>query len=90
MWCAWLLMKVYKPSSCDLHTVRYTSQSQEISKYVPCSSIDINECTTSNGDCEHNCANTDGSFICSCHTGYQLDENGLNCNGENTFIMAIQ
>ena len=57
---------------------------------ILCSSIDINECTTSNGGCEHSCTNTIGSFTCSCATGYQLDENGLNCNGESTFIMAIQ
>ena len=57
---------------------------------IPCSSLDINECDTANGGCEHNCTNTVGSFICSCYTGYQLDGNELNCNGENTFIMAIQ
>ena len=48
-----------------------------------CCSIDINECNTGNGGCEHNCTNTIGSFTCSCDTGYQLDENGLNCSGKN-------
>ena len=48
-------------------------------------SIDINECETANGGCEHNCTNTIGSFFCSCYAGYQLDENGLNCSGERSW-----
>ena len=51
--------------------------------------LDINECNTTNGGCEHICTNTIGSFNCSCDTGYQLDENGLNCSGESTYIIAI-
>ena len=81
----------YNPSSYGLpYNICYTSQSQEISKYVLCSPIDIDECATSNAVCEHNCTNTIGSFTCSCDTGYQLDRNGLNCTGENTSIIAIQ
>ena len=45
-------------------------------------SIDINECETANGGCEQMCSNTIGSFACSCTVGYRLDENGLNCTGE--------
>lgn len=41
--------------------------------------IDIDECIDS--DCEQNCTNTDGSYICSCHSGYTLDSNGKNCSG---------
>ena len=48
---------------------------------------DINECNTSNGGCEHSCTNTIGSFNCSCDTGYQLDGNGLNCNGKKLLKM---
>ncbi|KAK7507523.1 hypothetical protein BaRGS_00001458, partial [Batillaria attramentaria] len=33
---------------------------------------DINECATDNGGCEHNCANSDGSYECSCRQGYSL------------------
>ena len=49
--------------------------------------IDINECNTTNGGCEHSCTNTIGSFICNCELGYQLDENGLNCNGKKLLKM---
>ena len=40
---------------------------------------DINECTEDS--CDHNCTNTNGSFICSCNNGYELDDNGRSCNG---------
>ena len=46
-------------------------------------SIDINECNTGNGGCEHTCTNSDGSFTCSCDTGYQLDSN-KHCSGRQT------
>ena len=48
-----------------------------------CVSIaDINECNSSNGGCEQTCTNVDGSFFCSCWSGYTLDNNSLNCTGE--------
>ena len=47
-----------------------------------CCITDINECDTANGGCEHNCIDTIGSSTCSCHEGHLLDQNGLNCSGE--------
>ena len=35
-----------------------------------CCSLDINECNSTNGGCEHSCTNTIGSYICSCDRGY--------------------
>lgn len=40
---------------------------------------DENECQTNNGECEHNCENTIGSFRCSCHTGFKLSDDGKSC-----------
>ena len=43
---------------------------------------DIDECsdrTTEN--CTQICTNTNGSFICECNTGFQLDNDGVTCNG---------
>jgi len=40
---------------------------------------DIDECTDFNGDCEHNCTNTNGSYYCTCDEGYTLDKDGHNC-----------
>ncbi|CAD5125803.1 DgyrCDS14009 [Dimorphilus gyrociliatus] len=35
--------------------------------------VDIDECLTSNGDCERHCINTFGSYECSCGLGYKTD-----------------
>ena len=43
---------------------------------------DVNECTSENGGCVHACNNTEGSFVCSCDLGYELDTDGLSCKGE--------
>ena len=43
--------------------------------------LDVNECLTDNGGCEHVCNNTLGSHICSCRDGYQLL--GSSCIGES-------
>ena len=47
--------------------------------------LDINEC---NGDheCDHSCTNVDGSFICSCDPGYQLQSDRRTCEG---FIVLL-
>ena len=42
---------------------------------------DTNECLSRNGGCAHNCSNTDGSFVCSCVSGYELGTDGMACNG---------
>lgn len=45
------------------------------------SSLDIDECNTGSSVCDINadCLDTDGSFVCSCKTGYSGD--GMSCNG---------
>ncbi len=48
---------------------------------------DINECNSNNGGCAQNCANTLGSFQCSCENGYTLAANGRACN---SMFVAIQ
>ena len=46
---------------------------------------DVNECTDNNGGCEHSCVNNEGSYSCSCKSGYSLNSNGKNCSGKNMF-----
>ncbi|CAH1245436.1 SCUBE1 [Branchiostoma lanceolatum] len=37
-----------------------------------CCSTDVNECSSGNGGCDHTCVNTQGSYHCTCQTGYLL------------------
>ena len=47
---------------------------------------DIDECEVRNGGCQHSCANTLGSFRCSCDQGYRLSDDALRCEGRETNI----
>lgn len=40
---------------------------------------DIDECANNNGGCQHECKNTIGSYLCSCHNGFTLHDNGHDC-----------
>lgn len=42
-------------------------------------STDVDECAVNNGGCQHECKNTLGSYVCSCHNGYTLQDNGHDC-----------
>ena len=42
---------------------------------------DKDECLVQNGGCVQFCHNTEGSYTCSCRTGFFLDTGGLNCLG---------
>lgn len=43
--------------------------------------VDINECQTGTDNCQQNCINTHGSFICSCESGYIMNSDGATCTG---------
>ena len=51
--------------------------------------IDINECETDNGGCQQNCHNRDGSFYCSCNSGYIISVNHLDCDGKFCYLLYI-
>ncbi len=42
----------------------------------------MNECATANGGCAQICTNNNGSFWCSCNTGYTLSPDELGCDGK--------
>ena len=43
--------------------------------------VDIDECKTGNGRCQHKCVNTEGSFYCMCKKGYKLAADERRCKG---------
>ena len=51
--------------------------------------VDVNECNTNNGGCEDSCVNTDGSYYCTCDTGYSLDSNKHDCNGKMNYNISV-
>lgn len=46
---------------------------------MPC--VDVNECRYYQGVCDHKCENTEGSYRCSCTSGFQLSNDGSSCDG---------
>lgn len=52
-------------------------------KYYCISNADIDECFLQRYDCSTSakCMNTNGSFMCVCSTGYQLQDDGITCQG---------
>lgn len=45
----------------------------------PTRCVDINECLTDNGGCQHNCTNTPGSYQCTCHPTFKIQSDGKSC-----------
>ena len=43
---------------------------------------DTDECSLRIDNCVQTCTNTEGSFLCGCNTGFQLNRDGATCNGE--------
>ncbi|KAF2364421.1 EGF-like domain [Trinorchestia longiramus] len=41
--------------------------------------IDVDECDTTNGGCDHACINTMGGHVCSCRPGYTLLSDNATC-----------
>ena len=47
--------------------------------------LDIDECAANTDNCDDTngaCANTAGSFTCSCNAGYELQTDGFTCSGK--------
>ncbi|XP_072320720.1 complement factor H-like [Eucyclogobius newberryi] len=40
---------------------------------------DVDECIEGKHHCQHRCINTPGSYLCSCHHGYQPSPDGTSC-----------
>ena len=58
--------------------------------YLICIHIDINECEENIHICGlHGCNNTNGSYECICNNGYELDDTGKACTGNNTSRIIV-
>ena len=44
-------------------------------------SSDIDECSLGNAGCNQTCHDVDGSYFCSCYSGYQLATDQHTCTG---------
>ena len=42
---------------------------------------DIYECKVNNGDCDHHCINSAGSYICTCDEGFAMGTDARSCLG---------
>ena len=51
--------------------------------------LDQNECEISNGGCQHQCKNVNGSFVCHCNEGFFLDSNGKSCSGKHEISIRV-
>ncbi|XP_070570968.1 multiple epidermal growth factor-like domains protein 6 [Ptychodera flava] len=52
-------------------------------------STDVNECDHDNGGCDQACVNTDGSYYCTCRSGFTLTLDGHHCDdGINECLLA--
>ncbi|XP_070569387.1 epidermal growth factor-like protein 6 [Ptychodera flava] len=49
----------------------------------PTCDIDVNECLTNNGGCDHSCINNHGSYSCVCQVGFILAIDAHNCEVQN-------
>ena len=47
---------------------------------MACVGIDVNECNTDNGGCDHICTNREGDYQCSCRTGFSLRGDNRTCD----------
>lgn len=57
--------------------------------FLPLLNVDANECLLHNGDCLQTCKNTNGSFQCSCMTGFELNVDNRTCNGKNIHTVYL-
>ena len=51
--------------------------------------VDINECEGYSG-CHQVCNNTEGSYYCSCNTGFVLVVDNRTCEGNYVYMYVVQ
>ena len=59
--------------------------STKLTMFSVCTSVynaDVDECREQYDECDQDCKNIDGSYLCGCSSGFLLDTNGRSCNGK--------
>ena len=59
-------------------------------RYLILSTIDQNECESGSHSCDQVCINTEGSYTCSCRSGYELGSDGESCIGTCPYAIALE
>ncbi|XP_076255661.1 tolloid-like protein 1 tolkin [Rhynchophorus ferrugineus] len=62
-----------------MRVVFYSDTSVQKTGFAAVFFVDMDECAINHGNCQHECLNTLGSYVCACHNGYTLHENGRDC-----------
>ena len=76
--CTTHMYHTHVPHTCThTHTHAHTCTQTHTLTFSP----DINECLLGNGQCDHDCHNTIGSYYCTCQMGYLLLEDHRGCTG---------
>lgn len=52
--------------------------------------VDVNECAENMDDCAQLCIDTDGSYVCSCVSGYLLTNDSRGCDGMPHKLVVVQ
>jgi hypothetical protein len=68
--------------------MRFSSSLQDLNSQLRISA-DIDECAENTDLCEQDCANTIGSYNCSCGTGFIIDVNAYSCDGMQSIWASI-
>ena len=50
--------------------------------------LDIDECSDVDNNCQQQCNNTVGSYLCSCQSGFHLNADGATCSSKNHWIFS--
>ena len=75
-----LTLMVKHATVCDIF-IPWVTCIHDFDGMSHCIHTDIDECSGDAHSCEHICRNTEGSYICECHEGYELHHNRMSCQG---------
>lgn len=82
LWRLELNIQLEHHASINVMTCNFSFDNHECVFASLLYSPDINECMLSPSVCEQTCTDVPGSFTCRCLSGFELQSDGISCNGE--------